>query len=104
MVLILFYYHVLSVCFVSFPSGLSPAYAMMTRKEKKMFSLEDVAQQGHGLVNSDIARVSAVLYPGRRYHGLCAKFHRPPPPTAMFFHQGLLCTNYTFIVTLSFLF
>ena len=84
MALILFYYHVLSVCFVSFPSGLSPAYAMMTRKEKRMFPLKDAAQQGHGLVNSDIARVSAVLYPGRRYHGLCAKFHPPPPPPCSF--------------------
>lgn len=37
MVLILFYYHVLSVCFVLFPSGLSPAYAMMTWKEEKCF-------------------------------------------------------------------
>ena len=65
-----------------------------------MFPLEDAAKQGHGLVNSDIAKVSAVLYPGTRYHGLCAKFHPPP----MFFYQGSLCTNYTFIVTLPFLF
>lgn len=67
-------------CFVSFPSGLSPAYAMITKKEEKCFPGK--MQPSKGMVwwtVSDIARVSAVLYPGTRYHGLEAKFHSPPP-------------------------
>lgn len=54
-----------------------------------MFPLEDAAKQGHGLVNSDIAKVSAVLYPGTRYHGLCAKFHPPHVLLSRFFVHKL---------------